>query len=218
MVNMLVVDDDELFKISIEELIENEHDLHIVTHAKNGIEALQKIQLHQVDLVLLDIQMPEMDGITCIQHIRAIDKELPILILTTFEEEEYIVKGLAYGANGYTVKGMEPARMIQVLRDAANRQCILPATIASKLSSYLLSQQKNEPELPSSFHFPTPKFTKKEQEIMILLAQLMTNQEIADKLFISSGTLRNYMTRIYSKLEVDNRMEAIQAIQTFRVL
>ncbi len=211
--SILVVDDDDLFQSSIQTLIEEETDLRVVATAANGLEALELIREHSLDLVLLDIQMPEMNGIECIRHIRSWNRELPLLILTTFEEQEYIVQGLAHGANGYLVKGMDPDLLIKSIRDAIQRHFVLTEPIAAKLSSYLLQQQKSEPVFADSPQIPTHMFTKREQEIIQHLIHFDSNQDIAEKCVIAQGTLRNHLLKIYAKLNVDNRLDAIHALQ-----
>jgi DNA-binding NarL/FixJ family response regulator len=222
--NVLVVDDNELVRSSLEMIIEAEANLQVTATVANGVEALAHIALQKPDIVLLDMQMPEMDGLECISCIRKLDVDLPILILTTFDEKDYIINGLASGANGYLLKGMEFEKLIPSIHDVLKRQFVLPAQIAAKLSQYLLSTlQKVDTNLTTdslststaSIHFPPKMFTKKEQEILLLLNARLPNREIAEQLQISDGTLRNHLTNIFEKLEVSNRYDAVRTIQTF---
>jgi DNA-binding NarL/FixJ family response regulator len=216
--SVLVVDDNELVRSSLELIIDAEADLHVAATVANGMEALEWISRQRPDIVLLDMQMPEMDGLECIVRIRELDDDLPILILTTFDEKEYIINGLASGANGYLLKGMEFEKLIQSIHDVLKRQFILPAQIAAKLSQYLLEPvqaAKTTSETVSSIPFPPNVFTKKEQEILLLLKARLPNREIAEQLHISDGTLRNHLTNIFEKLEVSNRHDAVRALQSF---
>jgi DNA-binding NarL/FixJ family response regulator len=145
-----------------------EKDLRIAATLANGREALDCIAKQKPDIVLLDMQMPEMDGLECITRIREFDSDLPILILTTFDEKEYIINGLASGANGYLFKGLEFEKLIPSIRNVLKRQFVLSAQIVAKLSQYLLTPLQSAESTPT-IHFPVKMFTKKEQEIFLLL-------------------------------------------------
>ena len=216
--NVLVVDDNELVRSSLELIIDAEVDLNVCATVSNGVEALEWIARQKPDIVLLDMQMPEMDGLECIARIRELDADLPILILTTFDEKEYIINGLASGANGYLLKGMEFEKLIQSIHDVIKRQFVLPAQIAAKLSQYLLEPLQvgeSHSATVAAVQFPPNVFTKKEQEILLLLKARLPNREIAEQLHISDGTLRNHLTNIFEKLEVSNRHDAVRALQSF---
>lgn len=215
--NVLLVDDDDLFLLNMKALLDAEDDLHPIATATNGHEAIEWLRTNTPDLVLLDMQMPNMNGVECIKQIRALHAELPILILTTFEEKEYIIKGLAYGANGYLLKGMALEPLLQNIRDVINRQFVIAAPIAAKLSRYLLEHAYEESNTPATFRFPSDLFTKKEQEIILLLTSRLTIEEMAEQSFITIGTLRNHLANIYFKLNVNTRKDAIQALQAYLI-
>jgi DNA-binding NarL/FixJ family response regulator len=217
-IRILIVDDEELVLSSIEYMFHQLDDMRVAATARNGQEALQQLEHQAVDMLLLDMQMPVMDGLSLIRHIRATGSQLPILVLTTFQEKEAIVQALASGANGYLLKGVETDKLLQSIRDVLNHQFILPTPIAAKLSQYLLETAAGTANLASSaYRFPTNMFTKKEQEILLLLSSRVRNKEIARQCHISEGTLANYLTIIFTKLDVKNRYDAIQAIQAFRL-
>jgi len=164
---------------------------------------------------LMDIKMPKMNGIEAIQHLRRDDREMLIIILTTFNDEEFIIEGLAHGANGYLIKGIDIHTLISTIRDISNGQFILPVEVATKLAKFTLRQiHKEKKALPD--HLTTGNtFTRKEYDVMSLLAQRYSHKEIAQKLLISEGTLRNYLSVIYEKLGVKNRSEAIDLLFCF---
>jgi DNA-binding NarL/FixJ family response regulator len=209
--SVLIVDDDEMIRASLEWVLQSSSDFVVSGQAANGKEALACIHNQRPDLVLLDIQMPIMNGLECIRHIRAFDSQLPILILTTFNETKFIVDGLASGANGYLVKDAQHTTLTQVIRDTVNGTFIMPAEVASKLSLYLMQQQvfatEREMQVPEQV---LSSLSKKEQNILTLLQSNLTNKEIAERLSLNERTLRNYLSTIYSKLNVNSRLEAVR--------
>lgn len=207
---IFITDDDAFFLNAISLVISAEEDFEVIGTAANGQEALCKIREVQPDIVLMDVQMPKMNGIDCIKHLKHDFPEMLIIILTTFNEEEYIIEGLANGANGYLLKGIDNYTLIKMIQDITKGQYILPVEVATKLAKFTLSQlQKEDKNVLPDYITSSNTFTKKEYEILKLLAQRFTNKEIATKLFVSDGTLRNYLSIIYEKLGVKNRGEAI---------
>jgi DNA-binding NarL/FixJ family response regulator len=209
--NVFIADDEELFRTGIEIVINAEEDMKVIGTAKNGLEAVQKLQIQSADIALIDIKMPVMNGIECIKKLRELGLSLPILILTTFNEEDYVIEGLAHGANGYLLKGINFNKLIKAIRNVADGQHLISPDVARKLANYLLERNssKNESNLPSSL-FSSTRFSPREKDVLQLLMQRLSNQEIAAKLFVSEGTVKNYLTTIYDKLQVKNRREAIQ--------
>jgi DNA-binding NarL/FixJ family response regulator len=214
MIEVLIVEDDELLRSGMRLIIEGEEDLQVCGLAGNGQEALASIRNKRPDLVLLDLQMPIMDGITCLQEIRRTDQELIVLVLTTFNEEEYIFEALACGANGYLLKSIDFRKLLTTIREAMNKQYVLPAEVAAKVAKYAMSNSayKQEKGLLRYFEQDNP-FTKKEQQIVALLLHRFTNKEIADRLFLSEGTIKNNLTVIYGKLGVSNWQGAVQRLE-----
>jgi DNA-binding NarL/FixJ family response regulator len=216
--SIFLVDDDELIRSGMEVVINSDPDLLVIGHAENGLFAIEKIQKLKPDIIVMDIQMPVMNGLECIYKIREFHSDIPILILTTFNEINYIVRGLANGANGYLIKDLDFAKITQAIKDLAAGQFLLPTHVATKLSMYLLQkndQSQNEPA--SQYQFPSDIFTDKEQEILLLLVTRLPNKEIAEKSYLSEGTLRNYLSKIYSKMNVTSRNEAIKELEKFKV-
>lgn len=213
-INVLIVEDDLLLLTGMEVIIQGEADMQVVGKAENGAEALALIQQRKPDIVLMDIQMPIMDGITCIKEIRKLYTDLPILILTTFNEEEYIFQGLTYGANGYLLKGIDFAKLVQTIRDAINGQYVLPAEVAAKVAQYAIHNTSFMKEQGlRRFFQETNLFTPKEQQIIEMLLNRHSNREIADKLFLSEGTIKNNVSVIYGKLGVKNWVEALELLE-----
>ncbi|TBL71097.1 response regulator transcription factor [Paenibacillus thalictri] len=211
---VLIVEDDELLRSGLELIISSEADMEVCGAARNGLEALQCIEASSPDIVLMDVQMPEMNGLACISEIRKRDTELPILILTTFNEEEYIFQGLANGANGYVLKGIDFNKLIQAIRDTVNRQFILPAEVAAKVARYASTNSDFMKDQRLKHFFETgTAFSKSEQPILALLLKRYSIREIADTLFLTEGTIKNKLSNIYNKLGVQNRQDAIRSLE-----
>jgi DNA-binding NarL/FixJ family response regulator len=215
MIDVFIAEDEDLIRNGLKIVINKESDMRVVGTATNGLEVLQKITEASPSLILMDIQMPIMDGIECIKRIREVNNKVVIIILTTFNDEKYIIEGIAHGANGYLIKRPDFQKLIPTIRDAMSGDYILPAEVASKLVHYVFNNERHSRKktIPASFTQGLD-FTNREQEILNLLLQRLTNREISESLFISEGTIKNYLTTIYEKLGVKNRHEAIQLLES----
>ncbi|MBP1994296.1 response regulator transcription factor [Paenibacillus eucommiae] len=211
---VLIAEDDHLLRTGIALIIDAEPDMAVAGSVEDGEQALAAIERSKPDLVLLDLQMPRMDGITCIRHIRRLHADLPILILTTFNEEEYIFQGLAYGANGYLLKNLDFRQLTQTIRDAAQDRSVLPAEVAAKIARYVMNDGTYMKERGLVLFFErNPHFSPKEQQLIKLLLGRLSNKEIASQLFLAEGTVKNALTRLYEKLEADSRIDAIHKLE-----
>lgn len=209
----IVIADDQLFtREGLRTILDLEDDMEVVGAAKNGEEACEMVMAFQPDLVLLDVQMPVMDGITALKRIKQIRPDLFILILTTFIETDYIVEGMANGASGYMLKDMDADKMIASIRDTIAGQYILPAPVAAKLAAKMNSWTEENEHWQKSIP-ERIRLTEREAELAQLIIQGLNNREIADVLHIAEGTARNYISNLYSKLEVVDRAQAILRLQ-----
>ncbi|WP_096201358.1 response regulator transcription factor [Bacillus sp. FJAT-45350] len=215
MYKVFIVEDDFLMRYSLEVMLNNEDDMKVIGKAENGEEAIKKISNEQPDIVLMDIRLPIMDGITCTKLIKEKFPNIVVLILTTFNEDEYIYEGLAYKANGYILKNINNDKLIKTIREAAKGQFIMPEEVAAKLSNRLhklydhasLSMKLNK--IFDYLEQDNIQLSKKEREIVELVLEKLNNREVAKRLFISEGTVKNYLTVLYTKLGVKNRNQLI---------
>lgn len=212
---VLLVEDEALLRTGLELIINGESDLHVVGSASDGQTALSILQHTQPDIVLLDLHMPVMDGLACILEIRKLHKELPIVVLTTFGDHASIFQSLAAGANGYLLKGVDFQSFLQSLRDALEGRYILPAEVAATIAQYVvnhdaafLNRYKVKQWLVAS-----RTFTLREQEILLLVHERLSNKEIADRLYFSEGTIKNQLLIIFNKLNVKSRQDAIKRLE-----
>lgn len=211
-IKIVIADDQLLTREGLRTILDLEDDMEVVGAAKNGEEACEMVEMFQPDLVLLDVQMPIMNGISALKRIKQIRPEIFILILTTFIETAYIVEGMAFGANGYMLKDMDADKMISSIRDTISGQFILPAPVAAKLATRM-NRLTEEYEYWQRSNVGRVSLTEREEELAQLIIRGLNNREIADTLHIAEGTARNYISNLYSKLEVVDRAQAIVRLQ-----
>ncbi len=195
---VIVVDDDQLVAISLKTILEADPSINVVATGHNGKEAIALYKEHKPDVLLMDIRMEQMNGLEAAELILEEDKEARILILTTFSDDEYIVKALNIGAKGYILKqdfeGIAPA-----LKAVHGGQSVFGGEIVGKLP--VLMQSKEE------FNYSQYDINEKEQAIIELVAEGLSNKEIAEKLFLSEGTVRNYISAVLEKLALRDRTQ-----------
>lgn len=215
--NVLIVEDNALLRGGLQLAIDSEEDLRVVGTAADGLEALECWEQLQPDIILMDVQMPKMDGIACIKEIRKRDDRVKIVILTTFNEEEYIFEGLASGANGYLLKSLDIDKLIRTIRDAANDAFVLPAEVAAKVARYAVnnSQSARQQQMMDRFMTHDTLFTHKERQMISLLMLKLSNKEIAAKLSLTEGTVKNKLTVIYDKLNANSRYDAARLLNEY---
>lgn len=200
-ITVLVTDDQTIIRDGLRALLENHPDIHVVAEASNGVEAVELSKIHRPNVVLMDIRMPQMDGVEATRLIKEQNPETAVLVLTTLDDDESIIGAIAGGASGYLLKDIRESKLAESIRDAALGSVILPGKIAAKITKHIGSQNKPEPALSN--------FTQREQEIIGLLMQGKSNQEIAKTLYLTVGTVKNYISQIYSKAGITDRANAI---------
>lgn len=221
MYKVFIVEDEFLMRYSLEVMINAEDDMEIIGTAVNGKDALDKIETLQPDIVLMDIRLPILDGISCTKIIKEKFPHIIVLILTTFNEDEYIYEGLAYKANGYILKNIGNERLVETIREAAKGRFIMPEEVAAKLSDRLHQLYDHaflSIKLTKIFDYldkQNMSLNQKEKELVELVLNRLNNKQIAERLFISEGTVKNYLTVIYTKFRVKSRNELIEYLKNF---
>ncbi|MFX3635948.1 MAG: response regulator [Candidatus Pristimantibacillus sp.] len=210
-ITIVIADDQMLTREGLRTILDLEDDFEVIGVAKNGEEASEMAESLRPDLVLLDIQMPVMNGLSALKRIKRRHPEIYILILTTFIDTDYIVEGMANGASGYMLKDMDADKMIAAIRDTVSGQFILPAPVAAKLAARMNKFMEDDEWKRSNLN--DMKLTEREEELGQLIIRGLNNREIADVLHIAEGTARNYISNLYSKLEVVDRAQAIIRLQ-----
>lgn len=203
MIRLLLVDDQTLIRQGLASLLSLEEDFEIVGHAGHGAEAVSLVESLGPDLILMDIRMPVMDGVAATKTIREKHPSVKILVLTTFDEDEYIVQAMQAGASGYLLKDAPTEQLAAAIRSVHNGFTQLGPTIAPKLFSRLNAQTSSQTKEEAQ-----SMFTGRELEILLLLGQGKSNKEIAQTLYITEGTVKNHITKILSLLNVRDRTQA----------
>lgn len=206
MIKVLIVDDDAFIRQSLKVLLEMDPDLEVVGAASEGNEALCLLQAgHVVDVVLMDIRMPGCGGVEGTEKIKKAFPQVSVLMLTTFDDDEYIIEALRNGASGYLLKNIPPDRIIQGIKTVHEGSMLIHPDIARKLATFL--QPAVRPEPAQGQPMEMYGLTKTELAVVASIAEGHTNKEIAGQLFLSEGTVKNYITDILSKLELRDRTQ-----------
>jgi len=212
MLKVLIADDQALMRDGLQTILQLEDDIEVIATAENGEEACRLVGVHDPDLVLMDIRMPVMNGIEAVKKLRAESPHTKVLVLTTFDEDEYIIEALASGAVGFLLKDIPTEKLLQAIRDAAQGETMLPSAIAVKLAARLASPSSSAGKAPaprSRGRTADLKFTNREMSIIALMVEGRTNREIAQLLFMSEGTVKNYISAIYDKIGTNDRTQAV---------
>ncbi|WP_018886490.1 response regulator transcription factor [Paenibacillus massiliensis] len=209
-IKLLIVDDQKYVREGFRTILELEEDMEVIGIVENGKEACEYAAALEPDVILLDIQMPVMNGLDALRHIRANQPQIKVIILTTFAETDYILEGMSEGAQGYVMKDMEADRLIESIRDVMKGQFILPSLIAAKLARY--ARDLHHKGGLSRREVQSNQLTYREKELARLLVQGLSNQEVAEIMCIAEGTARNYISNLYSKLGVEDRAQAIRML------
>jgi DNA-binding NarL/FixJ family response regulator len=219
MLRVLIADDQTLMRDGLQTILQLEEDIEVAGTAENGEEACRLAAELLPDLVLMDIRMPVMNGIEAVKKLRATHPDIKVLMLTTFDEDEYIVDALVGGAVGFLLKDIPTDKLLQAVRDAARGEIMLPSSVAVKLAARLSGSMSGRPSLPKVRKRSTDiKFTDREMSIITLMMEGRTNREIAGLLFMSEGTVKNYISTIYDKIGTNDRTQAVIWLKEMTVI
>ena len=204
-IRLLLVDDQALFREGLHTLLSVHSDLEVVGEAKNGQEALALAGSLQPDVVLMDLRMPVLDGVAATRALKESHPHCRVIVLTTFDDDEYVFEGLRAGAMGYLLKDVSSDKLVEAIRTAARGETFLQPSVAAKVVAEFtrLSEQK-----PASAQSLVEPLSERELEILALVATGASNKEIAAELFIAEGTVKNHLTNILGKLGVRDRTQA----------
>jgi len=193
MLGVLVADDDPLVRAGLRTILSAADDLRVVGEAGDGAAAIAGVAAYRPDVVLMDLRMPEMEGIEAIGELRRVAANIRILVLTNYDEEDYIFRALKAGAMGYLLKNTPQEEIIHAVEMVHQNQSCIPPNIARRLTEAIASEELSQREL----------------EVLKLAADGLTNKAIADRLFISAKTARNHVTSCLGKLCASDRTEAV---------
>lgn len=198
MIKLLIVDDDVLIRESLKLILGTFEGIEVVDIAANGKECIDKVKLMEVDMVLLDMRMPIMSGIEVLKYLKENKIKITTLILTTFDEDELIEGALAYGAAGYILKNSTPDKIVGAIRSVSLGNGVFETSIVRRMGEQGKTKRVDLEKYGLS---------KREMDIVELVAEGLANKEIAESLYISEGTVKNYITSILGKMELKHRTQ-----------
>jgi DNA-binding NarL/FixJ family response regulator len=210
MIRIGIVDDQEIFRQGMKMILSSQEDMEVVGEGATGLEGYRLCEEHALDLLLMDIRMPVMDGVEATRRIKRDFPHVAVIILTTFDEDEYIFQAIKYGASGYLLKDAPPAKITEAIREVhgggALMQPQIAARVVEKFRSLDRDAEKADPRIKS--------LTARERDIVQLIGEGKNNKEIAAELFITEGTVKNHISSILIKLDLRDRTQlAIFAVK-----
>ena len=202
-VQVLVADDQSMVRAGFRMLLAREPDIDVIAEASNGLDAVRQAARFEPTVVLMDIRMPELDGLEATRRILAANPLARVLILTTFDLDEYVFEALRAGASGFVLKDDPPERLIAAVRTIADGEALLSPSVTQAVIQQFARLQRTPPPAEVA------SLTSRELEVFRLISQGLSNAEIGEALFISDTTVKTHVTRLLSKLQLRDRAQAI---------
>ncbi|MGW2261589.1 response regulator [Streptomyces sp. NPDC001780] len=205
MIRVMIVDDDALVRLGLADLLDGDPDIEVIAQANDGLQAIEQATAHRIDVALVDIRMPRMDGITATTRLRALPHPPKVITLTTFDLDEYVYNALAAGADGFLLKDTDPAEILRAIHLVAAGSAMLhPAAARRVIDRYHATDQPRTAAAQARIERLTPR----ECDVLALLAQGDTNADIATRLTMRESTVKAHVSRILATLDVTNRVQA----------
>jgi len=212
-IRVMLVDDQPLILEGIKTLLSMDDDISVIAQAKSSEEAIDLLRSISVDLILMDIRMPGMGGVEGTKTIRDLYPNTVVLILTTFDDDHYIIDALRYGAKGYLLKDIEAHKLVESIHDVMSGNLLLTGKVAKKLA--LSATDHSQVEIARRQLQNSLEFTEREIDIILLLVKGFTSKEISEQLYLTQGTVKNYFSNIYSKIGTNDRAKAMIFLEDY---
>jgi len=207
-IRVLIADDQQLLRAGFRVILDAEPDIEVVDEAPDGVEAVRRTQLLRPDVVLMDIRMPELDGLAATEQIMSMTDPPRVVVLTTFDLNEYVYRALRAGASGFLLKDAPSSRLVAAVRAAAGGDELIEPSITRRLvEAYADAEAAPPPGLPEMMR----GLTDREIDVLRLIARGLSNGEIADELVVAETTVKTHVARILAKLDVRDRVQAVVA-------
>ncbi|WP_297439348.1 response regulator transcription factor [uncultured Clostridium sp.] len=203
MINIILIDDQSIIREGLKMILSLDDEINILAEGENGRDAIKLTNELNPDVILMDIRMPIMNGVDATLEIKSQFPNSKILILTTFNDNDYIFDSLKNGASGYLLKDASPDEIIDAVKTIYKGNLLIHSDVASKLSELLATPSPKKIQAD----FDLSVLTEREKDVALLISKGLSNKDISKTLFLSEGTIKNYVTKILDKLEVDNRTE-----------
>lgn len=202
-IKIVIADDHAMVRQGIKQILELESDFLVVAQAADGEEAIKLVKMHRPDVILMDINMPHLNGIQAIEQLMAYDSKINIIVLTIHQDREYLLKTLQLGAKGYVLKDADSAVLVQAIRSVNSGESYIQPNLSSELIKEFNRINQNEKEKKDE-----NGLSARELEVLALIAQGKINKDIAKILFISEKTVKNHVSNIFRKIDVSDRTQA----------
>lgn len=202
-INVMIVDDHALMREGLTKILELEDNINIVAKASDGIEAIELFKKISVDVILLDINMPNMNGIDTLRKLKDIDSSIKVIMLTIYDEREYLIETLNLGANGYMLKDSESSSLVSAIMNVYGGGSYVHPNLAGELLKEINRRKDRHSNKEG-----VESLTKREYEVLCAIAEGLSNKEISDKLYISEKTVKNHVSSILRKLDLADRTQA----------
>ena len=199
-INIMITDDHSMIREGLKSLLELDGDIKVIAEAVDGRDCLHKLDVYKPDVLLLDINMPNMNGLDVLKELKARKSKVKVLVLTVHNETEYLMKAVDIGINGYVLKDSESAELKKAIHTIMDGETYIQPSLIPALNAKRLERNEDEEKIDS--------LTRRELEVLKLLAIGMYNKEVAEKLEISERTVKNHISNIFKKLEVTDRTQA----------
>jgi DNA-binding NarL/FixJ family response regulator len=204
-IRVLLVDDEQLVRSGLRMILQSSGDIEVVAEAADGAQAVEQVRLHRPDVVLMDIRMPTMDGLAATRQITALPDAPKIIVLTTFELDEYVHTALRHGAVGFLLKDTPPRDLIQAVRTVSAGNAMLSPTVTKRLIAEFAT--RGSPRAVAARR-QLDVLTEREREVVVAVAHGLSNAEIGRQLFMSEATVKAHVSRVLAKLGMSNRVQA----------
>ena len=199
-IKIMIADDHSMIREGLKSLLELEGDIQVVAEAEDGVDCLEKLKICTPDVLLLDINMPRKNGLEVLQTLKSSKSKVKVLVLTVHNEVEYLMKAVDIGVDGYILKDSESAELKKAIFSIVEGENYIQPSLIPSLNSKMIEKNRDEGKIES--------LTKRESEVLKLLAVGMYNKEVAEKLNISERTVKNHVSNIFKKIEVTDRTQA----------
>jgi DNA-binding NarL/FixJ family response regulator len=205
-VRVALVDDQALVRSGFRMILEGQPDMEVVAEAADGLDGVAEVERTRPDVVLMDVRMPRMDGIEATQRISEMpDVDSRVLILTTYDLDEYVFRGLRAGASGFLLKDVAPEELVHAIRVVAEGESLLSPSVTRRLIEEFVRTPDRTAAVPAELE----TLTDREREILVLIAHGLTNEEIAERLYLSMATVKTHVNHVFAKLRVRDRAQAV---------